>query len=186
LQTLAEIRAMLDERGLRPKKSLGQNFLVDHNLLQRLVDESGAGEGDVVLEVGPGTGTLTETLLERGCRVVAVELDDALAELLRDRLMEKYEGRFTLIHADCLGEQACGEPGGDRGAGCAAGWEGVSAGGESAVSRGDAVDVDLAVSAPGVCVDGGDDSAGGGGSVACGAWEQDLRDAGRGGGGDGR
>ncbi len=102
MQTLAEIRAMLDERGLRPKKSLGQNFLVDHNLLQKLVDESGADDGDVILEVGPGTGTLTETLLERGCSVVAVELDDALAELLRDRLMDRYEGRFTLIHADCL------------------------------------------------------------------------------------
>jgi len=100
VQTLAEIRALLDERGLRPKKSLGQNFLVDHNLLTRLVDSSGVGSGDRVLEVGPGTGTLTEALLARGAHVVAIELDDQLADLLRDRL-DAHE-RFTLVHGDCL------------------------------------------------------------------------------------
>ncbi|MEM1184351.1 MAG: 16S rRNA (adenine(1518)-N(6)/adenine(1519)-N(6))-dimethyltransferase RsmA [Planctomycetota bacterium] len=100
MQTLAEIRALLDEWGLRPKKSLGQNFLIDHNLLGRLVDEAGVAEGDRVLEVGPGTGTLTETLLDRGCRVVAVELDDQLASMLTDRLGDR-DG-FTLVHGDCL------------------------------------------------------------------------------------
>ncbi|MEM7755062.1 MAG: 16S rRNA (adenine(1518)-N(6)/adenine(1519)-N(6))-dimethyltransferase RsmA [Planctomycetota bacterium] len=100
MQSVAEIRALLEERGLRPKKSLGQNFLIDQNLLTRLVDEAGVVEGDVVLEVGPGTGTLTEALLARGARVVAVELDDQLAGLLRDRL-GAHEG-FTLVHGDCL------------------------------------------------------------------------------------
>ena len=50
MQTVTEIRALLEERGLRPKKSLGQNFLIDQNLLGRLVDVSGVGAGDTVLE----------------------------------------------------------------------------------------------------------------------------------------
>ncbi|MEN0019480.1 MAG: 16S rRNA (adenine(1518)-N(6)/adenine(1519)-N(6))-dimethyltransferase RsmA [Planctomycetota bacterium] len=100
MQTLTEIRELLAERGLQPKKALGQNFLTDHNLITKLVDASDVGAGDVVLEVGPGTGTLTEALLERGCRVVACELDRELADLLRDRLGSN--DRFTLIEGDCL------------------------------------------------------------------------------------
>jgi 16S rRNA (adenine1518-N6/adenine1519-N6)-dimethyltransferase len=94
---------MLEERGLRPKRSLGQNFLIDHNLLRRLVDAAAVGAGDTVLEVGPGTGTLTEELLARGCRVVACELDDGLAALLRDRASTLHGGeRLTVVHGDCL------------------------------------------------------------------------------------
>ena len=85
MQTLAEIRALLDQRGLSPRHRLGQNFLIDHNLIAKLVDTSGVGAGSVVLEVGPGTGTLTDELLARGCRVVACELDAGLAALLRER-----------------------------------------------------------------------------------------------------
>jgi 16S rRNA (adenine1518-N6/adenine1519-N6)-dimethyltransferase len=99
VQRLSDIKAMLAERGLRPRRRFGQNFLHDHNLLRRLVDASGAGEGDLVLEVGPGTGTLTETLLERGCEVIAVELDRDLADLVADRVGDQ----ITLIRGDCLG-----------------------------------------------------------------------------------
>lgn len=100
MQTLAEIRTMLHQRGLRPKRSLGQNFLIDHNLIRKLVDASGVGEGDLVLEVGPGTGTLTDELLARGCRVVACELDSGLCSLLRDRFADA--DRFELVEGDCL------------------------------------------------------------------------------------
>jgi 16S rRNA (adenine1518-N6/adenine1519-N6)-dimethyltransferase len=100
MQTLAQIRALLEERGLAPRKSLGQNFLIDQNLIRKLVDTSGVGAGELVLEVGPGTGTLTEELLERGCEVVASELDRGLAELLRERLGPNT--RFTLVEGDCL------------------------------------------------------------------------------------
>ncbi|MCL4222295.1 MAG: ribosomal RNA small subunit methyltransferase A [Phycisphaerales bacterium] len=100
MQTLAQIRSMLDQRGLSPKRSLGQNFLIDHNLIRRLVDASGVRANDLVLEVGPGTGTLTEELLDRGCRVVACELDDGLCDLLADRFAGN--ANFTLIRGDCL------------------------------------------------------------------------------------
>jgi len=116
MQTLAHIRELLETRGLSPRKALGQNFLIDHNLIRKLVDASGLAAGDLVLEVGPGTGALTEELLARGGRVVACELDRGLAELLRERfgggdgagprpLAESappHAGRFTLIEGDCL------------------------------------------------------------------------------------
>ena len=102
MQSLTHIRALLESRGLSPKKSLGQNFLIDHNLIRRLVDESGVGAGDVVLEVGPGTGALTTELLERGCIVIACELDTALAALLRETLGDECPDRFTLVEGDCL------------------------------------------------------------------------------------
>lgn len=101
-QTLAEIRQLLEAHGLSPRKSLGQNFLIDQNLVRKLVDAAAVGPGDLVLEVGPGTGTLTEELLSRGCEVVASELDRGLAALLRERLGAAYPNRFTLVEGDCL------------------------------------------------------------------------------------
>jgi len=100
VQTLTQIRELLASRGLSPRKSLGQNFLIDHNLIRKLVEASAVGPGDVVLEVGPGTGTLTEELLERGCRVVAAEMDRGLAELLRER--HAANPSFSLVEGDCL------------------------------------------------------------------------------------
>lgn len=109
MQTLQTIRQLLESRGLSPRKSLGQNFLIDHNLIRKLVDASGVAAGDLVLEVGPGTGALTDELLMRGCRVVACEMDRGLAELLRERLKDPQSALsappgagFTLVEGDCL------------------------------------------------------------------------------------
>lgn len=99
MQTLAQIRQMLDERALAPRKSLGQNFLIDQNLIGKLIDAAMVDPGETVLEVGPGTGTLTEALLDRGARVIACELDRGLADLLRDTLVPR---GLTLIEGDCL------------------------------------------------------------------------------------
>jgi len=99
-QTLTEIRAMLQQAGLRPLKQLGQNFLIDHNLLAAVVDLAAITPGDVVLEVGPGTGTLTDELLATGARVLAVELDAGLARLLERRYASNES--LTLLHADIL------------------------------------------------------------------------------------
>lgn len=93
---------MLGARGLAPRHKLGQNFLHDHNILNKLIDAADVSEGDVVLEVGPGTGTLTETLVERGCDVIACELDEGLANLIDERLGNK----VTLVRGDCMSKRA--------------------------------------------------------------------------------
>ncbi len=98
MQTLTEIKSLLAERGLAPRKKYGQNFLHDHNLIRKLVDAAGIRNGDLVLEVGPGTGTLTEELLERGAEVICCEIDPGFATLLRDRLGVK----ITLIEGDIM------------------------------------------------------------------------------------
>jgi 16S rRNA (adenine1518-N6/adenine1519-N6)-dimethyltransferase len=99
MQTLAHIRALLESRGLTPRHAFGQNFLIDHNQLSKLIDAAGLSPGDVVLEIGPGTGTLTESLLEKGARVVAAEIDRGMCELLRATMPR---GSFTLVEGDCL------------------------------------------------------------------------------------
>jgi 16S rRNA (adenine1518-N6/adenine1519-N6)-dimethyltransferase len=88
VQTLSEIRQLLAERGLRPKHRLGQNFLHDKNQLLKLLDAAEVKPGDVVLEVGPGTGTLTSALLERGAEVIACEIDQDMAAIVADVFAE--------------------------------------------------------------------------------------------------
>ncbi len=102
MQTLTEIRTLLAERGLRPKRRAGQHFLHDKNQLLRLVAAAQIEPGETVLEVGPGTGTLTEALLDAGAQVVACEIDPDLASILTDRL----GGRIRLIVGDCLSGHA--------------------------------------------------------------------------------
>lgn len=101
MQTLSEIRQLLAERGLKPKHRLGQNFLHDKNQITKLLDAARLRPGELVLEVGPGTGALTEGLLERGAQVVACELDRDLADLVEARLGD----RITLIRGDALAKQ---------------------------------------------------------------------------------
>ncbi len=84
----------------RAKKRFGQHFLTDKNLLNKIVRTAGVEEGDVVLEIGPGRGALTGELLKAGARVVAVELDRNLAELLRAKFSR--EERFSLIEGDIV------------------------------------------------------------------------------------
>ncbi len=100
MQTKREIQSLLESAGLRPRHRFGQNFMIDQNLLRLVADAGRVVAGDFVIEVGPGTGTLTEELLARCAHVLAVEIDHDLAALLRERL-GTYE-RFQLIEADAL------------------------------------------------------------------------------------
>lgn len=84
----------------RPRRKLGQHFLVDDSILQRLVSLAEVDKRDVVLEVGAGTGNLTRVLLKSTGRVIAVEKDPILAKRLRDQL--KDEKRLLVIQGDIL------------------------------------------------------------------------------------
>ncbi len=102
-QNLTEIKALLAAHGLRPKHRYGQNFLHDGNHMAKIMEAAAITRGDLVLEVGPGTGALTERLLEAGARVLAVEIDTDLATLLRERVAAAYpEASFELIVGDVL------------------------------------------------------------------------------------
>lgn len=81
----SEVRAYLREIEFRPGKSLGQNFLVDANMRDLILDASEVGPEDQVVEVGPGLGVMTDGLVERAKSVTAIELDHRLAEHLRQR-----------------------------------------------------------------------------------------------------
>ncbi len=78
---------------VRPKKQLGQHFLSDRNILEAIAEAAHVGPDDVVIEVGPGTGTLTEVLAERAQRIIAVELDAELVGPLRYRMPPNVEVR---------------------------------------------------------------------------------------------
>ncbi|WP_425147367.1 16S rRNA (adenine(1518)-N(6)/adenine(1519)-N(6))-dimethyltransferase RsmA [Deinococcus sp.] len=80
------VRELLERHGLRPTKSLGQNFLIDGNILRLIADAGGAQAGEAVLEVGPGLGVLTRELAERGAHVTALEKDERLKGVLAETL----------------------------------------------------------------------------------------------------
>jgi len=92
------VHERLQRYDLRPRKDLGQHFLADPGTLERVAAAIAPRPGDTILEYGAGIGVLTEKLLDAGARVVAVELDDALAEVLRRELGGRPE--FRLVHAD--------------------------------------------------------------------------------------
>ncbi len=99
-QTKSEIAAMLESAGLAANKRLGQHFLIDGNLMRRVVETAEIEPNAVVLEVGVGTGSLTEELLRHAAHVVAVEIDRGLARLVAERLGG--EDKLTLLHTDVL------------------------------------------------------------------------------------
>ena len=100
-----EIRRLARELEFRPRKSLGQNFVHDANTVRRVVSSSGVHRGDHVLEVGPGLGSLTLALLDRGARVSAVEIDPVLAGRLPQTVAEHSHSEFhrlSVLNRDVL------------------------------------------------------------------------------------
>ncbi len=98
--TPGQLRRLLAEERLRPRKALSQSFLTDPEVLDQIVAAADLQAGDRVVEIGPGLGVLTRRLLAAGCRVLAVELDERLAAYLR-RELGGFEG-LELIEADAL------------------------------------------------------------------------------------
>lgn len=100
-QSKKEIQSLLEAAGSQPRHRFGQNFMIDQNLVRLIAAAGDIRPGDTVIEVGPGTGTLTEELLALPAgKVIAVEIDRDLAAMLRD----KFAGndRFLLIEGDAL------------------------------------------------------------------------------------
>ena len=97
--THREITELLERHGLSPSRALGQNFVADPNTVRRIVRLAGVGEGDPVVEIGPGVGSLTTALCEVGAEVLAVELDRHLLPVLAE-VVEPLG--VTVVHGDAL------------------------------------------------------------------------------------
>ncbi|MDR4533636.1 16S rRNA (adenine(1518)-N(6)/adenine(1519)-N(6))-dimethyltransferase RsmA [Glutamicibacter sp. PS] len=100
-----EIRRLADELGIRPTKTLGQNFVIDGNTIRRIVAGANLRPDETVLEVGPGLGSLTLGIMDAAAQVVAVEIDPPLARRLPQTMAEFRPGReedLTVIESDAL------------------------------------------------------------------------------------
>jgi 16S rRNA (adenine1518-N6/adenine1519-N6)-dimethyltransferase len=100
MQTKQQIQQLLASAGVQPNKRLGQNFLVDLNLMRLLVDNANVGNDDIVLEAGCGTGSLTQALAERAGKVIAVEMDETLAKIAARELATA--GNVEVFNTDIL------------------------------------------------------------------------------------
>lgn len=96
----SELSAFLNELGIHPKKGLSQNFLIDGNIIRKIVAAAEVQEGDIVLEIGPGPGSLTQALLDAKAHVFAVEKDAVLAKAL-ERL-NTADNKLTIFCEDIL------------------------------------------------------------------------------------
>lgn len=95
-----ETKFILKKYGISANKSLGQNFLINDEVVQGIVDKAEISEDDLVIEIGPGLGTLTKELLEKAGKVIAIELDTRMIKILTDRF--KLYSNFELINQDIL------------------------------------------------------------------------------------
>ncbi|MEU9607669.1 16S rRNA (adenine(1518)-N(6)/adenine(1519)-N(6))-dimethyltransferase RsmA [Streptomyces sp. NPDC048057] len=101
----ADVRELAAALGVRPTKQRGQNFVIDANTVRRIVRTADVRADDVVVEVGPGLGSLTLALLEAADQVVAVEIDDVLAAALPSTIVARMPERalhFSLVHSDAM------------------------------------------------------------------------------------
>ncbi|MFN3585047.1 16S rRNA (adenine(1518)-N(6)/adenine(1519)-N(6))-dimethyltransferase RsmA [Phenylobacterium sp.] len=101
LEALPTLREALEAHGLWAKKAFGQHFLLDLNITRKIARLAEVGDGDLVIEVGPGPGGLTRALLETGAQVIAVEKDERFRPLLEE-LAAAANGRLTLVFGDAL------------------------------------------------------------------------------------
>jgi 16S rRNA (adenine1518-N6/adenine1519-N6)-dimethyltransferase len=100
-QTLSYLRNLFEQRGIRPKNKLGQNFLIDLNLLDLLLRRAELSRDDIALEIGAGTGSLTVRLAEQAGAVLSVEIDPAFYGMVKEAVAP-FGDRVVLVHADVL------------------------------------------------------------------------------------
>ena len=100
MDILEETKFLMKKYGIRADKKLGQNFLVDDNAIQKIIEGANIDKEDLVIEIGPGLGTLTSKLLEKAKKVICIELDKRMIEILQDRF-SLYEN-FEVIQEDIL------------------------------------------------------------------------------------
>lgn len=100
--TPSATRELLAKLGHQPKRFLGQNFLVDGNIVRKSLELAEVRSGDTVIEIGPGLGTLTSALLETGAIVYAVEKDRALHAHLTESLLPRFPSTFHLLEGDAI------------------------------------------------------------------------------------
>lgn len=108
--SLSQTRKILAELGHSPRKQLGQNYLVDANIVRKSLQLAQVEAGDTIVEVGPGLGTLTRTLLEAGASVYAVEADPTMFRYQTERVQPEYPGRLHVINADAVKQPLAGLP----------------------------------------------------------------------------
>lgn len=97
---LNETKFLMQKYHITANKSLGQNFLIDDNTVNEIIDSADITKQDLVIEIGPGLGTLTSRLLEKAHKVIAIELDDRMIKILNDRFIAY--NNFELINDDIL------------------------------------------------------------------------------------
>jgi len=97
---LEETKFLMKKYGITANKSLGQNFLIDDEIVNQIIGSANITKQDLVIEIGPGLGTLTSRLLEQAGRVIAIELDDRMIKILQDRFY--IYPNFELLHEDVL------------------------------------------------------------------------------------
>lgn len=95
-----ETKFLMKKYGITANKSLGQNFLVDDSVIQNAVTEAGICKDDLVIEIGPGLGTFTNELIKKAAKVICVELDKRMVEILKDRF--KFYDNIEIINEDIL------------------------------------------------------------------------------------
>ena len=95
-----ETKFLMEKYNIKANKNLGQNFLIDENVIETAIEKSNIGKDDLVIEIGPGLGTLTKYLLEKAGRVICVELDERMIKNLEDRFF-LYKN-FEVINNDIL------------------------------------------------------------------------------------
>ncbi len=97
---LKDTKFIMEKYDIRANKSLGQNFLIDENVVEKIIGGSDVNNNDLIIEIGPGLGTLTKFLLEKANKVISIELDKKMIKILEDRF-SLYDN-FQLLHGDIL------------------------------------------------------------------------------------